>query len=218
MGEFFPSITILLAAVLTGYALGALPVAERISRRHGVDIFSVGSGQAGASNVRRTVGPYSALVVLLADIGKGVLAIFVGQHLGLDGPWILLPGAAAIAGHWNSVFTGFRGGDGLATLGGVIIAMFPVYGLISAVVASVVSFIGQKMPYSSLLGIVFGYMTLVMLNFAYDGDLALTLGIGGVSGLVLAHAIKSHMIRRRSQGWDEVAEAEGATEQTGLPS
>ena len=112
-------------------------------------------------------------------------------------------------GHWVSVFSGFRGGDGLGTLGGCVIALFPVTGILAVVVGMLVCLGGQRMPYPSLLGVVFGYGTLAVLNLtpeldlAQDGDMALTVGIGGFTGLVLARAVRGH-IRRRDSGDPEV--------------
>jgi len=211
----------LLVAVVVGYLLGALPLAVQISRRLGVDIFSVGTGLTGASNVLHTVGKAPALFVLLGDMGKGALAVILAGFIGVEGPWLLLPAGAAIAGQWRSVFTGFRGGDGLATLGGGTIALFPVLGSISVAVGMAVALGGQRMPYTSLMGIVMGYTTLVALSMAYPYDTALALGNGGLAGLVLAYALVGHRRRRNASAWDEMEdleEANGAPERSGTSS
>ena len=202
----------LILAMAVGYLLGALPLADQISRRHGVDIFSAGTGLAGATNVRRTVGKLPGMIVLLGDLGKGALAVIAAEFLGVEGVWIILPAAAAIVGHWFSVFSNFRGGDAMGALGGIIIASFPLFGLASVAVAFIVSLGGQKMPYTSLLNIIFGYMALVMLNIAYDGNIPLTLGIGGLCAMVLARAIRGHIERRHGNDWDEYTDSGGATE------
>ncbi len=216
MGEFFTSAPTLLLAALGAYILGALPLADQLSRRHGVDIFSVGSGLAGASNVRRSVGRWPAAVVMIGDLGKGALAVLFAGLLGIEGPWIVVPAAASIVGHWHSVFSGFRGGDGLATLGGVTIAQFPVYGAVAVIVALLVSSGGQKMFYSSLAGIVFGYAALVMATVAYEVEVVPVVGVGFLTAMVLARASLGHVRRRRAEGWDdEVAElAEDGSIQT----
>ncbi len=211
------SITLLLGALVAGYLLGALPLADRISRRRGVDIFTTGTGLAGSSNVRRSVGRVPAMLVFAGDMAKGALAVALASLMGIEGVWLLLPAAAAIVGHWRSVFTGWRGGDGLATLGGVMIALFPVYGTIGVAVASVIALGGQKLPYTSLLSIVFGYGTLAALVVNSGDERALTVGLGGVAGLVLAHAILGHRRRRTDtvDEWqEELAEGEATQEQT----
>ena len=227
MSEIFVEVPVLLSSIVVGYLLGALPLADQISRRHGVDIFSTGSGLAGASNVYRTVGKYSALLVILGDMGKGALAVIVARSLGVDGALILLPLAAAVAGHWRSVFSGFRGGDGLATLGGGALPLFGPLGFISVLVAVLVALGAQKMPFPSLLSIVFGYATLVALSVSQDGATALPLGFGGIAGLVLAYALVGHRRRRHTvqwekspdepaDEWDDLEDAESAAEQRGL--
>ena len=216
MGEFFTSVPPLLLAAVGAYILGALPLADQLSRRQGVDIFSVGSGLAGASNVRRSVGTWPAAIVILGDLGKGAMAVLFASLVGIEGPWIVVPAAAAIVGHWYSVFSGFRGGDGLATLGGVIIVQFPVYGAIAVIVAALVSTQGQKMSYSSLAGVVLGYAVLVMATVAYEVEVVPVVGAGGLMTMVLARASLGHVRRRRAEGWDdEVAElAEDGSIQT----
>ena len=216
MSELFSMAPTLLLSALVGYVLGALPLAERISRWHGVDIFSAGTGLAGSSNVRRSVGKLPGIMVLVGDLGKGGAAVLGAELIGVDGPWVLVPIAAAVVGHWKSVFSRFRGGDGLATLGGATIAVFPILGIISVVVAMLVSLGAQRLPYSSLLSVVFGYTTLVGLVLALERDASLAVGVGGLGGLVLAYALIGHR-RRRYAEWDEIEEAEGATEPSQLP-
>ena len=214
---FYTTLPVLLLATGIGYLLGALPIADRVSRRRDVDIFSAGTGLAGATNVRRQVGNFPSAIVVLGDFGKGVLAVIVADLLGVDkgSVWILLPAAAAIIGHWKSIFTGFRGGDALVTLGGIIIALFPVTGFISVAIATIVAFSAQRLPFSSLLNVVFGYLALAIFNyFVFDGHTALTLGMGGLCAMVLAYAIRGHVERRRENEWVECEEHGGANNQT----
>ncbi len=216
MGELIEDMPSILLAIAAGYLLGSIPLADLIARRHGVDIFSAGSGLAGASNILRTVGRVPAVIVFAGDVGKGVLAVVVARYLGVESPWLLLPAGASVVGHWRPVFNGFRGGDGLATLGGIIVGMFPVLGTISVAVALLVALGAQRLPFSSLFSIVFGYSTLVGLSLAYDdysaivglslaydGDTASVLGLGGVAGLVLAHALLGHRRRRQGAAWGD---------------
>ena len=104
----------------------------------------------------------------------------------------------------------------MATLGGGIISLFGMAGVITLMVAMLIALGGQRMPYSSLMSIVFGYMTLVVLNVTYGGDTVLTLGVGGVTGLVLAHAILGHRRRQQTPEWDNLEETESTTERSGL--
>ncbi len=217
MSEFLAGLPAVLISAVAAYLLGAIPLAYLISKRHsGVNIFEVGTGLPGASNVMRHVGKLPAVMVFIGDMAKGALAILLANVLGVESPWLLVPAGAVVLGHWKSIFTGFRGGDGLVTLGGAIFGLFPVHGFISLAVASVVALGGQKLPYTSLLNVVFGYAALTALTVYYDGDTMLVFGMGGLCGLVLAHALVGHRRRRQvgEEEWDEVTDSSGATEQS----
>ena len=198
-----PEILNLLLAAVIAYIIGALPLADRLSKRRGVNVFSSGTGLAGATNVRRSVGLIAASLVVLGDAAKGILAILVAQALGVEGIWIVVPAGAAIVGHWNSIFTGFRGGDGLVTLGGVTLAVFPIYqgyyeSIIAVLVGVAVALGGQKLPYSSLFCIIAGYAVIILLfmqNRVEDLDTALVMG--ALALVVFGHAVVGHAKRRR---------------------
>lgn len=203
----------LLIATVGAYLVGSLPVADQVSRRYGVDIFAQGTGQPGAANVMRCVGRLAAAGVLAGDLAKGLVAVVLGQLLGVDGALILLPAGAAIGGHWNSVFTGFRGGDGLATLGGVTVALFPTWGVAAMAIAALVAVGGQLMPYTSLFSVVLGYAAMSAFSLAYYDEPAITIGLGALALLVLARASLGHRRRRSTVDWgDEVEGGAGAPE------
>ena len=119
-----------IATALVAYLLGSLPFAVFVARMAGVDIFEIGTGNPGASNVFRKVGKKHGAAVFTLDIVKGVAAVLVGMAIGC--PDVLLPVASvfAIVGHWLPVFMRFRGGAGLATGVGIGVALLGVWGLI----------------------------------------------------------------------------------------
>ena len=198
----------MLLAVVVGYLLGALPLADRVSRRRGVDIFRSGTGLAGSSNVRKTVGRVPGAIVFLGDMAKGILVIVVARALGVEGVWTVVPAAAVVIGHWNSVFTRFKGGDGLATLGGVTLAAFPLYGSIGVVFAGAVALGGQRMPYTSLFSVISGYAVILALSMINDSDIRMPFAYGALATIVFAHAILGHALRRRSIMAADLANAE----------
>jgi acyl phosphate:glycerol-3-phosphate acyltransferase len=116
----------LLLAYLLGTVLGSL----LLGRLRGVDIRSMGSGNAGATNAMRTQGRWFGLLVLLIDIAKGVVAVRwmpaavlpgIGIDPELSRQWLTVAcGFAVIVGHVFPVWFGFRGGKGFATMVGVI--------------------------------------------------------------------------------------------------
>ena len=102
------------------YALGSLPTAYLLVRLVGRgDVRRIGSGNVGATNALRAAGWKLALVVLVVDVGKGVLAVWLMRRVSENPGWIALGGLAAIVGHCFPVWLGFEGGKGVATLAGV---------------------------------------------------------------------------------------------------
>jgi glycerol-3-phosphate acyltransferase PlsY len=117
-------------AIVIGYLLGSFPSAYLAGRlRKGIDIREVGSKNMGAMNVFYQVGSMEAMLVTLADLGKGVGAILLVRWLlGIPPEFELLTGltgAAAIIGHIFPVFLKFHGGKGAATAIGILIFLMP---------------------------------------------------------------------------------------------
>jgi glycerol-3-phosphate acyltransferase PlsY len=118
---------------LIAYMLGTLLGSLLLGRLRGVDIRSMGSGNAGATNALRTQGKVFGLLVLLIDVGKGLLAVWwlptavipgVGLDPELSRAWLTMAcGFAVIVGHVYPVWFGFRGGKGAATVVGVVAAI-----------------------------------------------------------------------------------------------
>src|SRR4051812_49463505 len=102
------------AAFLAAYLLGCASPAHLAARwRLGRDIRTLGSGNAGARNAARVLGPRLGAAVLLADLAKGTLAVALARRLGVDGPGQVLAVTAAVAGHVWPAQLGFRGGEGV---------------------------------------------------------------------------------------------------------
>ena len=106
-----------------GYLLGSIPFGLVIARALGLgDLRKIGSGNIGATNVLRTGNKPAALATLLLDSGKGAIAVLLARWLA--GPEAaLLAGAAAFLGHLFPVWLGFRGGKGVATFLGTVLAL-----------------------------------------------------------------------------------------------
>ena len=115
----------IILAILIGYALGNVSTGLIISRLgNGIDIRNAGSGNAGATNVLRTLGWLPSLLTFLGDAIKGVLGALIGMWLG-GRTGAMLGGLAAIVGHnWPAAF-GFKGGKGISTSFGVILVVQP---------------------------------------------------------------------------------------------
>ena len=196
----FDKLVVLLLASLVSYIFGALPFAQTLSTRKGVDIFSTGTGLAGASNVFKNVGRGSALLVLVFDIAKGSLAVIVSAIMGVEGLLLFVPALLAVFGHWNSVFTRFKGGDGMAIGGGIAIGIFGITAVFAFIVVALVGLIAQRLPFSSLFSVVAGYGTLYALASANSDQKDMAIGFGAVALLILIHAVLGHRKRNRVLG------------------
>lgn len=138
---------------LASYIAGSIPFGYLAARAVAVDITKEGSGNTGATNVFRTLGPAFAVPVLLLDVGKGVLAAYAGlKCMGMGPLGALIPGAFAIAGHNWSVFLRFRGGKGVAVSAGVILIAFPLLLAVAVGVFVLVVAVTRYVSLGSLFG------------------------------------------------------------------
>ena len=114
-------------AIISGYLLGSIPSAYIAGRlKKGIDIRDVGSKNMGTINIYHEVGVIEAILVLLADVGKGIGAIIIARYLlGVPLPFQLLTGVAAVIGHTFPIFLKFRGGRGGATTFGILLFLMP---------------------------------------------------------------------------------------------
>jgi acyl phosphate:glycerol-3-phosphate acyltransferase len=117
------------ASLAAAYLLGSLPVALVVARMHGVDIFKVGSGNPGMTNVWRTLGWKPALPVAILDAGKGTLAAWLAMRLTGSMAWALAAGVVAVLGHSFTCFARFKGGKGVLTTFGVFLWFVPASAL-----------------------------------------------------------------------------------------
>jgi glycerol-3-phosphate acyltransferase PlsY len=146
--------------IILAYLIGSIPTALIISRRFfDIDIRDYGSGNMGATNAFRVLGPKFGTLIMVLDILKGMLAV---------GLFYLLPyyledetartnfmiglGLAAVLGHIFPVYADFKGGKGVATLLGMLLAVQPVVALTSVGVFALVLFLTRYVSLSSILG------------------------------------------------------------------
>jgi len=163
--------------VVLGYLLGSLPFGVWIGkRRAGVDVREYGSGKMGATNVLRTAGKKAAAAVAILDILKGMLAVIfawliVGKSYLVVGDFALgalmaevLAASAAIAGHIWPVFLRFRGGRGVATFFGGLIALCPVAAIFGGEILIIGAGLTRFASLGSIAGAVGAYAILVPLT------------------------------------------------------
>jgi len=111
---------------LLGYVFGSVPCGLWLVQAfHGIDIRNYGSGNIGTTNVFRTVGPKTAAAVLIGDMLKGILALYIIAKFAADPSIVALTALGALLGHNYSLFLGFKGGKGVATGLGLFLYMLP---------------------------------------------------------------------------------------------
>jgi glycerol-3-phosphate acyltransferase PlsY len=148
-----------LLLIITAYLIGSIPTALIISKSFfGIDIREYGSGNMGATNTFRILGPKFGTIVMAGDMLKGILAVALYNLLPyyltneLDRTNLMIGlGMAAVAGHIYPVWAQFRGGKGVATLFGMLLAMQPVVAVSCVGVFLLVLFLTRYVSLSSIL-------------------------------------------------------------------
>jgi glycerol-3-phosphate acyltransferase PlsY len=165
------------AVVIMGYLIGAIPIGYLLTRRKAkVDVTAYGSGKVGATNVLRTAGSKSAAMVAGMDILKGVLAVvlaglIVGRGYLVVGNFgfgtlvaQVLAALAAVVGHNWSVFLRFKGGRGVATFFGGLVALCPIAAIVGGEIIVIGAGLTQYVSLGSIAGVVGAYAILVPLT------------------------------------------------------
>lgn len=135
---------------IIGYLLGSVPFGLVITRLFGLgDLRQIGSGNIGATNVLRTGNKPAALATLLLDSGKGAIAVVLARVMAGEDAAILA-GAAAFLGHCFPVWLGFRGGKGVATFLGTLIALHWPLGLVACAIWLVTALVSRISSLSAL--------------------------------------------------------------------
>jgi acyl phosphate:glycerol-3-phosphate acyltransferase len=167
------NIVSVLAAFASAYLLGSVPTAVWVGKwLHSIDVREHGSGNAGATNVIRVLGWKTGIPVLIIDLLKGWLATMMPVFLGAAEPGSALitnlqiaAGLFSITGHIFPVFAGFRGGKGVATMFGVLLALQPILTLCCIGVFLMVLIITGIVSVSSMTaGIAFPFMLFLFFN------------------------------------------------------
>jgi acyl phosphate:glycerol-3-phosphate acyltransferase len=201
--------------VLASYLLGAIPssyIAGRLAR--GIDLREHGSGNLGATNTFRVLGPRVAAPVMVADMAKGFVPAALFPQL--DGTaawaWALAYGAAAILGHVFPIYMRFRGGKGVATATGVFLALSPVAVGFALAAWLIVLRAGRMV---SLASIVAAAVLVVALILTESRPEVMTLGIFVAAFVIYAHRSnigrivrgEEHRFGRRTETKELVEEA-----------
>ena len=170
MPEIASPPAVLLLWALLGYLLGSVPFGVLVTRAMGLgDVRAIGSGNIGATNVLRTGNKAAALATLLLDGGKGAMAVLLARALaGEDAGQIA--GAAAFLGHCFPVWLGFRGGKGVATFLGILLAAHCPLGLLACALWAATAALSRISSLSALVAAVLSPVAALLVG---RGDLLL---------------------------------------------
>lgn len=177
----------MVAAALAGYAIGSLPTAIWLGRLWGVDLRAGGTGNPGANNARRLGGNGLAILVLVVEVTKGLLAVVLGNAIGGDVAAVAA-GLGAVVGNMYNVWLGFEGGKGLSIAGGVLLGIWPVVFPFAVVLLVATSALTRSSGRGALLSLLVLVLTAALWERfgissgwgVEDPDLLLV-GVGGIS-------------------------------------
>jgi glycerol-3-phosphate acyltransferase PlsY len=192
-------------AALFGYALGSIATGVMISRRAGTDIRQHGSGSTGGTNITRTLGLQAGLVVIAADAAKGYLAVLLVSVIGPDPAGIgneglqLVAGLAAITGHIWPAFAQFRGGKGVATSAGVLLALAPAALVAAIAIFAIVLATKRVVSLASMIALLSVPLVLSALRWTETRPVSVGLFIYSiVAAALIAFAHRENIARLRA--------------------
>lgn len=153
-----------LVAALLGYLIGSVPTAYLVVKKlTGQDIRQIGSGNVGATNVKRAAGFKPFLFVLICDFLKGTIPVIISKSLFPDLPWLhILVALATVLGHSKSIFLKFAGGKSAATGLGGFVGLDPVAGILLGVLAYVIMRVTRMVSVGSIAASVLAPVFLIV--------------------------------------------------------
>ena len=156
--------------IIICYILGSIPFGYIVGKLFKkMDIREYGSGNIGATNAFRILGPSLASLVVIGDIGKGILSIYLVQYLNIDNLFILtIAGLAVICGHDWSIFLGFKGGKGIATTFGVIFVLNPIISFLGLIVWGVVVIATRYVSLASIFAVISFFILTILFKQPYE--------------------------------------------------
>lgn len=155
---------LLAALFVASYLLGAVPFGVLIARSQGADLTKIGSGNIGATNVKRALGAKWALLVFVLDVMKGLAPTIAARAID-DRPWMwYLVGASAVIGHCASPFLRFKGGKGVATSLGMVAGASPLVAAAGFAVFIAVLLTTRYVSLASMVAVVASVATALILR------------------------------------------------------
>ena len=181
----------------------------------GVDVRQYGSGSAGTTNVLRTVGRRAAVIVLLLDMSKSVVAVLLARLLSDSAGVEVATALAAITGHIWPVFAGFRGGKGISVGWSALIVLSPISGLVAGLIGIPLIAVTRYVSLGSIVGAASGCVALLILAITTDTSTvyAWYASIGGIAVLLLHRENISRLIKGEESKLGQRATGTGVSRQ-----
>ncbi|RPH92869.1 MAG: glycerol-3-phosphate 1-O-acyltransferase [Calditrichaeota bacterium] len=193
--------------VAVAYLVGSFPTSIIVGKLlRGIDIRQHGSGNAGGTNVFRVLGAGPGIFVMAFDVFKGFAATFWASQIAAgklpleSGLLMLTAGIAAIVGHIWTVFAGFRGGKGVGTAAGMLLALFPKALLVCLVVFFMMLLVTRIVSVSSMTAAVALPITLSVFRYALHWPVATSLYIFSFFAAILIIFTHRSNIQRLLKG------------------
>ncbi|RJQ54362.1 MAG: glycerol-3-phosphate 1-O-acyltransferase [Actinobacteria bacterium] len=187
-----------LLIIAAAYLIGSMPIGLVVGLAfYGVDIREYGSGNLGATNAYRTLGPVGGIVVFAGDVAKGALPVLAAVALVAPEPatlrsaLLVLTGLAAIAGHNWSLYLRFRGGKGVSTAAGVLLVLFP---FITAILFAIWVAVLVATRYVSLASMAIALTFPALVVILYHGN-AIYVGFSLIASAVVLFKHRSNIGR-----------------------
>lgn len=185
--------------ILISYLLGSIPFALLVGKLgYRVDVREHGSGNLGTTNTFRVLGKKAGSLVLLGDMGKGLVAallpLFFGSDMGL-----LLAGIPAIVGHSYPIFAKFKGGKSVATSAGVLLAAFPWFFVVVVGTFLVTLLVSKMVSLSSMAAAAVGLITVIIYSVISKDWIPLIVIVPLALFIIIKHRTNWQRIRAGSE-------------------
>lgn len=154
-------------SIVVGYFLGSIPTGYLVAKANGVDIQKVGSGNIGATNVLRAVGLIPAIIVILADPLKAMLAVFLSIAFGVSEWGVALTALATVLGNNFNIFLRLRGGKGIATSLGAFMLISPAVTLAAALIGIFTIAVGRFVSLGALVALFSAPLLVALSSFTF---------------------------------------------------
>lgn len=206
--------------LLAAYLLGGVPFGLLAGLSRGVDVRKTGSGNIGATNVIRAVGPALGITVFVLDTLKGLAGVMICRALGLHGGQLATAGLLTVLGHSFSPYLWFKGGKGVATALGAFIGIHPLSAGVCFGLWLVITALTRYVSLGSVIGVAAAPLVLYLL--APEHNVELAVGLAPLSLLVvgrhadnierLRHGTENRFGRKRMATQPEASGAPAETE------